>query len=265
MPVGITVKGAATVGARTLVFIHGWPDTPEIFDRQVEHFEKEYRIVLLALPGYCGDKTPMFGHSFEDVATMLAASVREVMHGRSDKPLLVCHDWGAALTTLIMYREPTLFERVVMLDIGCHVGKQPLKAVIITVVYQWTLIFLCMLPLFLASPLTRLTARVLQAPRTSVAKAHGGMNYMYLRFWHRILTGNLPKPLAKFIMPDLPILFLYGAKKPFKFHSERFVKHLESKPGSGVAAFPSDHWFFARKRCAADVNAKIEGFFNSKL
>ena len=71
--------------------------------------------------------------------------------------------------------------------------------------------------------------------------------------------------MAKFKVPKLPILFMYGSKKPFMFHSQRFVKYLEDTPGSAAIGFPSDHWFFAREKCANDVNVAIEKFLKSKL
>ena len=257
--------GLASGSARTLVFVHGWPDTPEVFSRQIAHFEKEFRIVTLTLPGYRGEATPFFGHSFEDTATMIAASVKEAMHGRAEKPILVCHDWGAALATLIMYREPDLFERAVMIDIGCHVGTLPLSGTLMTLAYQWTLLILFLLPRFIADPLTRAVAAVLRVPKEARAKAHAKMNYLYLRLWHRIVTGNVPVPLKTFCVPKLPLLFLYGEKKPFMFHSQRFIKHLKDTPGSDAIGFPSDHWFFARNKCASDANAAIERFVKARL
>ena len=37
-------------GEQTIVFIHGWPDTIEVWDRQVESLRDKYRCVRFPLP-----------------------------------------------------------------------------------------------------------------------------------------------------------------------------------------------------------------------
>jgi pimeloyl-ACP methyl ester carboxylesterase len=44
----------------TIVFIHGWPDTPEIYERQVDYFKGKYRLLRIVLPFYSLDKFGLF-------------------------------------------------------------------------------------------------------------------------------------------------------------------------------------------------------------
>ena len=39
----------------------------------------------------------------------------------------------------------------------------------------------------------------------------------------------------------MPLLFVYGKKKPFPFHSQKWLNHVE-KTGGVVAALDCGHW-----------------------
>ena len=43
------------------------------------------------------------------------------------------------------------------------------------------------------------------------------------------------------IAPPCPMLFIYGTKKPFMFHSPQWVEQLARKPDSKVLAMPTGH------------------------
>jgi cis-3-alkyl-4-acyloxetan-2-one decarboxylase len=50
--------------------------------------------------------------------------------------------------------------------------------------------------------------------------------------------------------PHCPMLFLYGEKKPFMFHSHAWADELAAKPGNRVIAFPTGHWIMVSRRQA---------------
>ena len=66
------------------------------------------------------------------------------------------------------------------------------------------------------------------------------MNYPYRNVWADLFTGRAEK-LTKGYWPTCPILFLYGEKKLFAFHSAKWVEHVRSVGGE-VSALPADHW-----------------------
>jgi hypothetical protein len=68
------------------------------------------------------------------------------------------------------------------------------------------------------------------------------------------------KQRARFNPPTIPTLYMYGARKPFHFHSQRFIDHVKGMPGSAVMPFNADHWFFLRPQCVDDVNRAILKF-----
>jgi pimeloyl-ACP methyl ester carboxylesterase len=41
---------------------------------------------------------------------------------------------------------------------------------------------------------------------------------------------------------SLPILYIYGKRKPFMFHSEEWLQKVAAHPGSRVEGFDTGHW-----------------------
>ena len=254
----------------TIVFLHGWPDTDRIFAKQYEAMEKTYRLVSFQLPFYAkldSHKWPRYsGFSFDELSEMFATGVQLAMCDQASvseslraKPVLICHDWGAVISYHTLSKYPDLFSKVVALDIGQHVGHLGVKAKLMVVWYQWTLIWAFLLPSFIGTFLTRMVATLFKAPADR-SLIHGRMGYLYVRMWMGLLSGSLPPSLKFFQPPKIPILYMYGAKKPFFFHSKKWIEHVQKQPGSAVMPFASDHWFFARSSCAADVNREILKF-----
>ena len=42
--------------------------------------------------------------------------------------------------------------------------------------------------------------------------------------------------------PKVPMLFVYGRRKPLRFHSPRWAEELKQKPGNEVVEFDTGHW-----------------------
>jgi pimeloyl-ACP methyl ester carboxylesterase len=264
MSVGVVVRGLKGRTDPTIIFMHGWPDTDEVFAQQYGEFESTHRLVSLVIPGYRGNKTPFWGLDFADVVKQTHAAVVHAMEGQKGKPLLIAHDWGAIIANELILHEPDLFQKIVFLDVGCHTGKRTIPATLMVLAYQWVLMFAFLLPAVIGTPITQFMARLLGAPKTSIPSVHSGMNYLYVQIWKRIVTRKIPASLVGWHVPKQPVLFLYGTKKPFMFHSQRFVDHLRSTKGSDAIAIDGSHWFFTSTRHAPKVNAAIRQFVDAK-
>jgi len=248
--------------AKTIVFLHGWPDTDALFSKQYPAFEQDYRIVSMVLPNYTKEApfpqgTGLLGTPLDTLADLFIATVKSTCG--ATPPLLVAHDWGAIVAYLALSKEPRLVARLVALDIGQH-SSPTLKGIFILCAYQWTLIASYFMPSLIGNCLTRLVARLFKAPGAAVA--HAGMNYLYVQVWRMLLTGTA-KPLQKWDPPKVPILYLYGLNKPLFFHSQRWLQFVSSQPeatGGKVVAYPGGHWFFTGRQ-ATNVNEEIIKFF----
>jgi cis-3-alkyl-4-acyloxetan-2-one decarboxylase len=249
----------------TVVLVHGWPDSPAVFEAQVEALRDTYRIVLFTLPGYGGaavNGMPFFGYTFRQLIDMYAATIEAVMTGRpaSDKkPTIIAHDWGAILSYELLTVYPDIAKQFVALDIGGHIDKAvlPVKAKLIIVAYQWTNIICYLLPHFFTRPVIRTMVTYFKAPNP--AQSHPRMGYPYLQLWKGLLTGRGALVHSKsFFKTPVPMLYLYGTKKPFHFHSKRFVESM----GENQKGFPGGHWFFRQSATKDDVNKCIIAFLD---
>jgi pimeloyl-ACP methyl ester carboxylesterase len=65
------------------------------------------------------------------------------------------------------------------------------------------------------------------------------MNYPYAMQWFGTVGGF--KQAAQINLP-MPLLFVYGERKPFMFHSTQWLEKVASTPGSAVQGLPCGHW-----------------------
>jgi pimeloyl-ACP methyl ester carboxylesterase len=86
--------------------------------------------------------------------------------------------------------------------------------------------------------MTRWMARVLRCPAPA-AQIGWQMNYPYAMRWFG-LAGGLQQAAA--IQPGCPLLYLYGQRKPFMFHSLTWLAQVASRPDSAVQGFKAGHW-----------------------
>ena len=87
--------------------------------------------------------------------------------------------------------------------------------------------------------MTRSFAKRAHAP-ADPARVTAWMNYPYRNSWADLLSGRVRK-LDDDYWPTCPLLFVYGEKKPFPFHTPAWLEHVR-KAGGEVVALPCDHW-----------------------
>jgi pimeloyl-ACP methyl ester carboxylesterase len=75
--------------------------------------------------------------------------------------------------------------------------------------------------------------------RVEAQKISAHLNCPYAVSWfndHPARRSALPFKLR------CPMLFIYGRRRPFQFHTRNFEQAVQAKPGSKVMAFRSGHW-----------------------
>src|SRR5690606_10630385 len=75
----------------TVVFLHGWPDTLELWDDTVAALRDAYRCVRFSLPGFDLSKPPR-PQSVDGMCALVGAVVDAV--SPNEPVTLVLHDWG---------------------------------------------------------------------------------------------------------------------------------------------------------------------------
>jgi cis-3-alkyl-4-acyloxetan-2-one decarboxylase len=239
--VDVHVEGEGE-GAETVLMVHGWPDTYRLWDTTVEALKDRYRCVRFTLPGY--DKTqPARQPTLDELVATYAAVVDAVS---PDAPVtLLIHDWGCVFGYQYAMRHPARVGRIVAVDIGDTNSKAFMRSLSFRAKagvagYQLWLALAWKLRGDLGTRMTRNMARWLRCP-SDLAPVSWQMNYPYWLTW----TGGLRG--AARVAPECPLLYIYGARKPFMFHSPQWIERVGSRPGCAVAALATGHWVMLQK------------------
>ena len=247
--IDVFIEGA---GPRTVVMIHGWPDTHRLWDSTVTALKDRYRCVRFTLPGFDPDK-PARPTSLPEMVNLFGAIVDAAC---PDRPVtLVLHDWGCIFGYEFAARHPGQVERIVAVDIGDY--NSDAYARTLTGKAKWQIFsYQCWLALAwalgrtlsgaLGDRMTRWMARGMRC-RTPQAGIGWSMNYPYAMQWFGLLGGFRG---AAPVEPACPLLYLYGERKPFMFHSPRWLEGMAARPGSTVQGFRTGHWVMVEQPVA---------------
>lgn len=251
-----TPSPAATVPAHaapgfTLVLVHGWPDTPRLWDAQVAAFEPQHRCVRFALPGFeTPIERPARPPSLQEVVDQLRATVDAASPERP--VVLLLHDWGCLFGYEFAMQHPQRVAAVVGVDIGDFsspgfLRSLDLRAKLMIAGYQLWLALAWWLGGGVGDRMTRVMARWLRAP-AAPQTVHAGMNYPYFVQWTGASGGYRRARCFDAIAHGVPMLYLYGTRKPFAFHSPAWAEALAALPGCRVLPMRTGHWVMVQAR-----------------
>jgi len=232
-------------GPDALVMIHGWPDTHHLWDGAVPALKPSFRCVRFTLPGYDLNKPPR-ATSLAQMTALIAVIVDAVSPARPVHLLL--HDWGCVFGYEFSAAHPERVARIVSVDIGDYNsdafrGSLSVKAKVAVFAYQFWLAVAWSMGGTTADAMTRWMARKAGCP--APASAIGWqMNYPYAMVWFGLMGGFRD---ASPVNPACPILFIYGKRKPFMFHSVDWLTTLGTRPGCAVQPFSTGHWVMAQQ------------------
>jgi pimeloyl-ACP methyl ester carboxylesterase len=227
-------------GATTIVMLHGWPDTHRLWDAHVAALKSRFRCVRFTLPGY-ERGAARAASSLDETVGLLRAVVDAVS---PDRPVvLLLHDWGCFFGYEFAMREPKRVVRIVGVDIGDvrspeYARSLGAAAKAMLVSYQTRLALAWRIGGRAGDALTRRLARWARSP-ASPQSIHSGMNYPYDIVW----TGSHGSYRhAAVFVPSWPMLFVYGSRTPFHFHSPKFAAGLAARSDCRVVEFETGHW-----------------------
>ena len=221
-------------GPKAIVMIHGWPDTHRLWDAQVEALKERYRCVRFTLPGF--DAGPKRAYPFNDLVEMLRRVIEQACPG--ERVTLLLHDWGCFFGYQFAMRHPELVERIVGVDIGDagsrqHLAEIGVRGKLMLVAYQ---LWLALAWVVGSDTMARWMARTIGC-RTDPRAIHAQMGYGYAMRWLGVAGGFKG---VKVFKPHCPMLYLYGERKPFMFHSRAWLQ----RDGPEL---PTGHWVMVQK------------------
>ena len=237
------VEGA---GAKAIVMIHGWPDTYRLWDAQVAALKDRYRCVRFTLPGF-GLSQPKRAYALDEVVETIRRVVAQACP--QERVILLLHDWGCFFGYQFAMRHPDRVERVIGVDIGDagsrrHRAELGARGMLMVLAYQMWLALAWRIGGGIGDAMARWMARAMRCP-TDQRSISSQMGYPYALRWLGVAGGL--HGLRTFD-PVGPMLYIYGERKPFMFHSRAWIECLATRSGSRVIGFPTGHWVMIGKR-----------------
>ena len=114
-----------------IVFLHGYPDSRDVWDSYVDKLKPGHHCLTMSYPGYEKDETlrhpdwPKYGVPISDFISQLKGLIEQqkaTLEVKLDTPIeklaVVMHDWGANLGWCMAATYPELFDKIVSLEIG---------------------------------------------------------------------------------------------------------------------------------------------------
>jgi pimeloyl-ACP methyl ester carboxylesterase len=221
----------------TILFVQGWPDDASLWDETIAVVGAKYRCVRTNMPNYDGTVSARWGYHTEE---MVSAVVDLIERVATKGPItLVLHDWGSYWGHAAHHRVPSLVSRVASIDVAPHFQPTTAAQIAGILSYQSFLLAAFAMGGRIGDQLTRTAAKRFGAPLQS-SQINAAMNYPYRNVFEDLISGRAQK-LTKGYWPTCPLLFVYGEKKPFPFHSQSWLDHVK-KTGGEVVGLPSNHW-----------------------
>lgn len=221
----------------TIVFIQGWPDTPDVWDEAVRAVGSTYRCVRVSFPNFDGRAEVREGFGTDEIVDALEKVVRDV--AARGPVTLVLHDWGCYWGHAVHHRLPHLVSRLAGVDIAPHF-KPAARDVPWIVAYQSYLYGAFVIGGVVGELMTRAFAVLGKMPNARTRPLTAWANYPYRNIWGDLASGRT-KALTRGYWPTCPLLFVYGEEKPFHLHGRNWVDHVK-KTGGEVIGLPLGHW-----------------------
>ena len=243
-------------GPASIVMVHGWPDTHRLWDAQVEALRSRYRCVRFTLPGFEAGH-PRRAYSLDELIALLLRVVEKA--GGGGPVTLLLHDWGCMFGYQFALRHPQSVSRIIGVDVGDagsrrNLAELSIKAKAQIVGYQLWLAIAWRIGGRLGDRMARWMARLARAPGAADT-IHAQMGYPYYVQW-MAARGGYRK--ARRFKPACPMLFVYGRRKPFMFHSSGWAEDVAAQPGNQVLAFDTGHWVMTER--PAEFNRAVEAW-----
>ena len=240
---GVDIHIEGDAGA-TIIMIHGWPDTYRLWDAQVQVLKSRYRCVRFTLPGFDAAKARR-AYALDELTGFLKQIIEQLCPG--EKVILMLHDWGCVFGYEFYMRNPQLVSKIIGVDIGDPSSSrksQTMRVAMMVLAYQVWLALAWGIGGRIGDRMTRAMARLARCP-SDAAYMSSCMGYPYFMLWFGG-RRSYRHHIRRFV-PACPILFIYGRRKRFMFHSTAWADALLTRKANQVTAFDTGHWVMSEQ------------------
>jgi len=179
----------------------------------------------------------------------------------------VLHDWGCIFGYEFAARHPERVRRIAAVDIGDYNSDACSRSLSMAAKWQifgyqfwlasaWLMGKAGMAKL--GNWMVRKMAREMRC-RTDPAGIRWQMNFPYAMRWFGLKGGLKAAAQVAFACP---LLYLYGERKPFMFHSPEWLAQLSKQPGCEVQGFATGHWVMVEQ--AELFNSRLASWLDHK-
>lgn len=118
------------------------------------------------------------------------------------------------------------------MDVPAYVQLTRLSQVLYVMAYQLFLVIAFIIGGPIGRIMTQSLAKIFKHNPPYADQISSSRNYPYFYFFKNKFQTLLNKEKAflyKYV-PSVPVVYLYGKKKPFQFHADKWLNYLENTP-----------------------------------
>lgn len=225
---------------KIIVFLHGWPDLPALWDKVIPEIEQTYYILNVSYPNYSPEEKYPKGNDFEQIGNRIKATI-DLVNDTKRKVVVVSHDWGAVFGYYLDYLYPNYVSEMVALDVGPGFSVYRLYVMF----YQFILIIAFFIGGFIGKLMSIGISRLFfKHSPPYLNKIEASWNYPYWYFWKKIIKsfGSVERGMLKNYEPNCNVAFVYGYKQPELWFTPKWLVILSKNKKNEVMAADTGHW-----------------------
>lgn len=252
-----------------MMFLHGYPDTPDTFTGQYEHFKERYRIVAPftrgALPSERADTIDRYG--LRALSLDYLQILKSIDPGKRRSVVLIGHDLGAAAAWALAPYLGNRLQSMIILN-GLSLQQMSRRFKDLNQHLKSWYIYLMQVPSVPEKALQRFPQLALKlayyvgglkpSQRPSLAKSLGGVVNPANQY--RAFAREIPKALMQGETPlRAPVLVVWGDRDPFVSppHAQEFARAADK---TTIRILEGQHWL--HRENPEEINRLMDEFIH---
>ena len=193
-----------------------------------------------------------WGYGHLKLSHLLAKVVED--HSKQKKVTLFIHDWGSYYGFHLMAHRPELVSRIITLDIGGYSGFGFWHNA--SIFFYQLFVTECF---FLGDPVGTWFVRFAFGKSAAHRPTNELRAQLCYSYFYKLFTTL---PTLNFDFDKIPVFYIYGGKKAFNFHTNKWIADLESAEKCRVLEFDTDHYIMIE--APDELNKVVAEWLNEK-
>ena len=223
-----------------IVFLHGWPDTMEVWDNIIPEFEKDYYILNLSYPNFSVSESNTWGIDHPVLVDRIKLTI-DLVNQSKRAITFVGHDWGAAWSFQFDQKYPNYVSDMISLDLSpsAHLN-------VLIFIYQVYLIIAFLIGGKIGALMTKLIALFVHVGFTPAyrRRVNSSWNYPYYYSWKAFFQSRFKLSIFGIgdYKPSCPLAYVWGKKKPCYLHTKKWLEEMKQDPRNFAEGVNAVHW-----------------------